>query len=85
MFVNGSHPAGYYHAFAVAGNGSRFLIPQFDTLGNLYSSGTIGRGRGATLNAIVPSVVADRRSSGAFSNSMTPITVVLNWMPVTGQ
>jgi hypothetical protein len=83
-FVNGTHAGGPYHAYAVAANGQRFLIPQFDTLNSLFSSGVVGRGRGATMTALLPSLIADRHSTGAASTSSAPITVVLYWMPAPG-
>jgi hypothetical protein len=79
VFVNGAHAGGPYHAYAVAAKGQRFLIPQFETLNALYAAGAVARGRGATLAALLPSLVADRHSTGAVSGSSVPITVILNW------
>ena len=80
VFVNGTHAVGNYHAFSVSANGQRFVIPQFENPGALYASGTVARGRGATLTAVVFAIAADRRAATApTASSSSPITVVLNW------
>jgi Tol biopolymer transport system component len=80
QFVTGIHAAGPYHAYAVAGNGERFLINQFETLQALYASGVVARGRNATLAGVINGIITDRHSSGpAVSGSSAPITVVLHW------
>jgi Tol biopolymer transport system component len=80
VFVSSPHAGGQYHAYAVSPNGQRFLIPQFESPQALFTAGTIGRGRGATLTAILPSIVGDRHAATApTSSSSAPITVVLNW------
>ncbi len=78
-FVSSAHPRGQSHAFAVSADGSRFLLPQFESL-----AAGFGRGRGAGINAAISSVLADvtadrRSSAGITSSSTAPITVVLNW------
>src|SRR5262249_21329482 len=80
LFLNGTHTGGLYHAYSVSPNGQRFLVPQFETPQALYASGSVGRGRGATLTAVFPAVFADRHAASAPTASSTaPITVVLNW------
>jgi dipeptidyl aminopeptidase/acylaminoacyl peptidase len=80
-FVTSPHSGGQYSAYAVSANGQRFLVPQYETLQALYAAAVIGgRGRGNTLNAVVPAIIADRHAStGPASSSSAPITVVLNW------
>src|SRR5262249_22507181 len=78
QFVNGNHGAPY-HAYAVAPNGQRFLINQFDTPQALYASGTVARGLGPTLTSILPSIIADRHSANSSVPGSAPITVVLHW------
>jgi dipeptidyl aminopeptidase/acylaminoacyl peptidase len=79
-FVSSVHPAGLYNAYAVSANGQRFLIPQFENLQALYTAGAVGRGRGSTLAAVVPAIVADRHAATfSTSSSSVPITVVVNW------
>ena len=79
-FISSVHPAGLYHAYTVSANGQRFLIPQFENLPALYTTGPVGRGRGATLAAVVPAIVADRHAATfSTSSSSVPITVVVNW------
>src|SRR5262249_22231461 len=65
LFVNGTHTGGPSHASSVSPNGQRFLIPQFETPQALFASGSVGRGRGATLNTVFPSVFADRHAASA--------------------
>jgi Tol biopolymer transport system component/predicted Ser/Thr protein kinase len=78
QFINGAH-GGPYHAYAVAANGQRFLINQFETPQALYASGAVGRGRNATLTFILPGVIADRHSMNSSAIGSAPITVVLHW------
>jgi eukaryotic-like serine/threonine-protein kinase len=75
FFVSGMHARGQSHAFAVSGDGQRFLIPQFE------NQSFLGGGRGGAVGtAIVAAVLADRRpSAGSGVQSASPITVVLNW------
>ncbi len=80
--VNGFHSAGPYHAYAVSGNGQRFLIPQFANLQSIPGVG--GGGGGATTTAaiasVLPAVLADRNAAASSSGtSAAPITVVFNW------
>jgi dipeptidyl aminopeptidase/acylaminoacyl peptidase len=80
QFVSSAHPGGPYHAYAVAANGQRFLMAQYENAGALYTSAVVGRGRGATLVGILPAIVADRHAATApGSASSAPITVVVNW------
>ena len=80
VFVSSIHMGGQYHAFAVAPTGQRFLIPQFENPQALYTAAAVARGRGATLNTILPAVIADRHATTApTSTASAPITVVLNW------
>ena len=80
QFVSSAHTGGQYNNYAVAPNGQQFLIPQYDTLPALYTSGVVGRGRGATLAGVLPSIAVDRHAStSSSSTSSAPITVVLNW------
>ena len=81
VFVNGTHSGGAYHGYAVTPNGQRFLISQFESVTALYSSGSVARGRGATLTALLQPVIADRHSASTFAGSSYPITVILNWAP----
>jgi len=79
-FVTSAHAGGQYTAYAVSANGQRFLVPQYEIPQALFASGVIARGRGATLTAIIPGVIADRHSSTAsLFSSAAPMTVVLNW------
>jgi Tol biopolymer transport system component len=78
VFVGNSHTGGQSHPYAVSADGQRFLIPQFDGLGNISSAG--GRGRGAVMDLALGAVEADRRGQGApTAQSASPITVVLDW------
>jgi Tol biopolymer transport system component len=79
QFVSGIHPGGLYHAYAVSGNGQRFLINQFDTPRALFENGAVARGRGATLTTLLPSIIADRHSTGSSALGSAPITVVMHW------
>lgn len=80
VFVTSPHTGGQYNAYAVSANGQRFLVPQYETPQTLFASAVIGRGRGATLTAVLPAIVGDRHAStGPVSSSSAPITVVLNW------
>jgi dipeptidyl aminopeptidase/acylaminoacyl peptidase len=79
QFVSSIHPSGPYHAYAVAANGQRFFIPQFENAGALYTAATVGRGRGATLTGVLPAIVADRHAATSPGSSSAPITVVVNW------
>jgi Tol biopolymer transport system component len=80
QFVSSVHAAGQYHAYAVAANGQRFLIPQYENPGALFASAIVGRGRGAALAAVLPAIVADRHTATAVGSGFAaPITVVVNW------
>jgi Tol biopolymer transport system component len=81
VFVTSQHAAGQYNAYAVTTTGQRFLIPQYENPGALYTSAVIARGRGGTITGILPSIITDRHSASSLSTSSSsaPITVVLNW------
>jgi Tol biopolymer transport system component len=80
IYVNSSHPGGQNHAYAVTGNGQRFLIPQFENPGALYNAGTVARGRAGTLTTLFPEILRDRHATASpAATSTTPLMVVLNW------
>lgn len=73
-FINVAHAGGQHHAYAVSGDGQRFLIPGFSQPQQAFG------GVGPTSAAIVPVVIADRQANaGGVPGSGNPITVVLNW------
>jgi dipeptidyl aminopeptidase/acylaminoacyl peptidase len=82
FFAGGLHAAGRPHAFAVAADGQRFLVPQF---ANLVALGRGFGGRGNAQAFTLSAVAADRRATTtpAFQ-SAAPITVVVDWMEALG-
>ena len=79
LFFGRTHTLGQSHAYAVAADGQRFLVPQVESVPAL------GRGQGrAAINAVLIAAMVtvrdDRRASGgSTASSGAPITVVLDW------
>jgi Tol biopolymer transport system component len=79
-FISQAHAAGAYHAYAVAADGQRFLVPQFDTVGAAFGVGTGNQAVAAVIALVMPAVVADRTAAGgSAAEDGGPITVMLNW------
>jgi eukaryotic-like serine/threonine-protein kinase len=77
------HTGGHYHAYAVSSDGQRFLIPQIDNPGVVFT----GRGRGLGINpgTVLASVRADRHATTSSASSQAAsINVVLNWTTALG-
>jgi Tol biopolymer transport system component len=82
FFAGGLHAAGRPHAFAVAADGQRFLVPQF---ANLVALGRGFGGRGNAQAFTLSAVAADRRATTTPAlQSAAPITVVVDWMEALG-
>ena len=78
-FISQQHAAGAYHAYAVAGDGQRFLVPQFDTLGAAFGLGTGNQATAAAIGLLITGVTADRNVAASAAGAGGPITVMLNW------
>ena len=81
FFVSQTHAGGAHHAFAVAADGERFLIPQFSGLADGFG-GSIA----AMFGAVNQAIAADRSGRGNLGagGDDLPITVVLDWTAVAG-
>jgi Tol biopolymer transport system component len=74
-FVSQTHVGGAYHAYAVAADGQRFLIPQFNGLADGF-----GGSVAAMYGAVNQAIAADRSGrAGLAGSNDSPITVVLDW------
>jgi dipeptidyl aminopeptidase/acylaminoacyl peptidase len=82
-FINQPHTAGAYHAYAVAGDGQRFLVPQFDTVGAAFGLGTGVQATTAAVGLVIAGVAADRNATASAAGAGQPITVMLNWPAAT--
>jgi Tol biopolymer transport system component len=84
-FISQPHGGGAHHAYAVSGDGGRFLMPQFAVIGAAFGLGGGRGGIGAAVSATFAGVVNDRNAgTGGGSTSTGPITVVLDWSAATG-
>ena len=81
LFPGEIHDRGESHAYGVAPDGQRFLIPQPESVNAGFGRGGPG-GFATAVSFAVPAVTSDRRGSVAsVSRSTAPITVVVNWPP----
>jgi hypothetical protein len=79
FFVGGTHAGGQSHAYAVSGDGQRFLVPQFENLATGFGRGRAG-GFNAAAGFVLAAVAADRRAAiNPAALSTAPITVVIDW------
>jgi dipeptidyl aminopeptidase/acylaminoacyl peptidase len=74
-FVTQVHAGGTHHAFAVSGDGERFLMPQFSGLADGFG------GNVATMFISINQAIAGDRNgrAAASGGSDLPLTVVLDW------
>src|SRR5207249_3675609 len=73
-YMNSIHAGGPYHAYAVAADGQRFLIPRPERVNTAARGGTVDPA------VALAAAIADRHSATASAGgAAAPINVVFNW------